>query len=113
MMKSRKNIALRAVFYVVIVIFVMIQIYPIFWVVCSSLKTPDEMTYTAQYALPSGFYLGNYISALTISSIPKYFMNSTIVAVLTLLGIAEESVISQTAHIIRNNATSRNLASGI
>ncbi|MFR6167659.1 MAG: hypothetical protein ACLUKE_05675 [Blautia wexlerae] len=87
MMKSRKNIALRAVFYVVIIIFVMIQIYPIFWVVCSSLKTPDEMTYTAQYALPSGFYLGNYISALTISSIPKYFMNSTIVAVLTLLGI--------------------------
>ena len=70
MMKSRKNIALRAVFYVVIVIFVMIQIYPIFWVVCSSLKTPDEMTYTAQYALPSGFYLGNYISALTISSGP-------------------------------------------
>lgn len=67
--------------------FVMIQVYPIFWVICSSLKTPDEMTYTAQYALPSGFYLGNYISALTISSIPRYFLNSTVVAVLTLLGI--------------------------
>ena len=65
----------------------MIQVYPIFWVICSSLKTPDEMTYTAQYALPSGFYLGNYISALTISSIPRYFLNSTVVAVLTLLGI--------------------------
>ena len=87
MIKSRKNIAIRAVFYVVILIFVMIQVYPIFWVVCSSLKTPDEMTYTAQYALPSGFYLGNYISALTISSIPRYFLNSTVVAVLTLLGI--------------------------
>ena len=74
-------------FYVVILIFVMIQVYPIFWVICSSLKTPDEMTYTAQYALPSGFYLGNYISALTISSIPRYFLNSTVVAVLTLLGI--------------------------
>ena len=63
MIKSRKNIPIRAVFYVVILIFVMIQVYPIFWVICSSLKTPDEMTYTAQYALPSGFYLGNYISA--------------------------------------------------
>ena len=87
MIKSRKNIPIRAVFYVVILIFVMIQVYPIFWVICSSLKTPDEMTYTAQYALPSGFYLGNYISALTISSIPRYFLNSTVVAVLTLLGI--------------------------
>ena len=64
-----------------------IQIYPIFWVICSSLKTPDEMTYTAQYALPSGFYLGNYISALTTSHIPRYFLNSTVVAVLTLIGI--------------------------
>ena len=76
MIKSRKNIPIRAVFYVVILIFVMIQVYPIFWVICSSLKTPDEMTYTAQYALPSGFYLGNYISALTISSIPRYFLTS-------------------------------------
>ena len=46
MIKSRKNIPIRAVFYVVILIFVMIQVYPIFWVICSSLKTPDEMTYT-------------------------------------------------------------------
>ncbi len=45
------------------------------------------MRYTAQYALPSGFYLGNYISAFTISSIPRYFINSTVVAVLTLIGI--------------------------
>ena len=45
MIKSRKNIPIRAVFYVVILIFVMIQVYPIFWVICSSLKTPDEMTY--------------------------------------------------------------------
>ena len=87
MIRSKKNIVLRIIFYAVILIFVVVQIYPIFWVVCSSLKTPDEMRYTAQYALPSGFYLGNYISAFTISSIPRYFINSTVVAVLTLIGI--------------------------
>ena len=43
MIKSRKNIPIRAVFYVVILIFVMIQVYPIFWVICSSLKTPDDI----------------------------------------------------------------------
>ena len=87
MIRSGKNKILRTFFYLIVAVFIMIQIYPIFWVICSSLKTPDEMTYTAQYALPSSFYLGNYISALTISAIPKYFLNSTIVAVLTLLGI--------------------------
>ena len=87
MIRSKKNIVLRIIFYAVILIFVVVQIYPIFWVVCSSLKTPDEMRYTAQYALPSGFYPGNYISAFTISSIPRYFINSTVVAVLTLIGI--------------------------
>ena len=47
MIKSRKNIPIRAVFYVVILIFVMIQVYPMVWVISSSLKTPDEMTKTA------------------------------------------------------------------
>lgn len=87
MIRSGKNKILRVIFYFIVAVIIMIQIYPIFWVICSSLKTPDEMTYTAQYALPSSFYLGNFISALTISAIPRYFLNSTIVAVLTLLGI--------------------------
>lgn len=87
MKKMHRFLHWKVLLYLLIGIVLVIQIYPIFWVVCSSLKTPDEMTYTAQYSLPSGFYLGNYISALTISKIPRYFVNSTIVAVLALLGI--------------------------
>lgn len=87
MIHSKKNKVIRTLFYAVILVFVLVQIYPIFWVICSSLKTADEMIYTPQYSLPSGIYLGNYISALTISAIPRYFLNSTVVAILTLLGI--------------------------
>ena len=87
MIHSRKNKVIRILFYAVILVFILVQIYPIFWVICSSLKTADEMIYTPQYSLPSGIYLGNYISALTISAIPRYFLNSTVVAILTLLGI--------------------------
>ena len=76
---TKKHKMLRIIFYLLIFIIVIIQIYPIFWVVCSSFKTPEEMTYTAQYSIPSGFYMGNYISALTISNIPRYFLNSVIV----------------------------------
>ena len=53
MTHAGKSKAVRGIFYLIVFIIVMIQIYPIFWVICSSLKTPDEMTYTAQYALPS------------------------------------------------------------
>lgn len=84
---TKKHKMLRIIFYLLIFIIVIIQIYPIFWVVCSSFKTPEEMTYTAQYSIPSGFYMGNYISALTISNIPRYFLNSVIVAACTLIGI--------------------------
>lgn len=86
-MNILKKNAGRGLFYLLIIIIVAVQVYPVFWVICSSLKTPEEMIYTAQYSLPRGFYMGNYISAMTISNIPGYFLNSTVVAVLTLLGI--------------------------
>lgn len=77
----------RTIFYVFIILFVVLQSYPVFWVIGSSFKTAEEIAGTAPYALPSGFYLGNYIKAFTQSELLRYFMNSVIVAVCTLLGI--------------------------
>lgn len=87
MRHTKKNIVLRSILYIIIGIMIVVQIYPIFWVICSSLKSPEDLTYMAQYALPTKLYIGNYISALTVSNIPRYFINSTIIAVFTLLGI--------------------------
>lgn len=77
----------RAVFLVLIVFFVVIQSYPVFWVIMSSLKTPEEIMASAPYALPSKLYIGNYIKAFTQSNLVRYFINSVIVAVCTLAGI--------------------------
>ena len=77
----------RIVFLILIVLFVVLQSYPVFWVFTASLKTPDEIAGSAPYALPSGFYLGNYIKAFTQSNLVRYFMNSVAVALCTLLGI--------------------------
>jgi raffinose/stachyose/melibiose transport system permease protein len=79
------NIGIRTLFYLVLAIFIVIQIYPIFWVIASSFKTQAEVVQNAPYTLPHSLYLGNYIHMYQNSKIPTYFMNSTLVAILTLL----------------------------
>ncbi len=69
---------------IILCIFAIIQIYPIIWVTLSSLKTSDELATAAAYSLPRAFYLGNYITALELSTIPRAFLNSIIVASITL-----------------------------
>ena len=79
--------SLRMIFFLILTVIMAFQIYPIFWVIMSSLKTPEELSGGASYALPSGLYLGNYIKALMKSNLIRYFLNSTTVAVFTLIGI--------------------------
>lgn len=71
--------------YALAIFFVVFQIYPIFWVAASSFKTSDELSNGASYALPKSVYLGNYIDAFTKSDLPRYFWNSTVVAIGTLV----------------------------
>jgi len=75
------------VFYGICSIILVLQIYPIFWVLMSSFKTPEEIIMKAPYTFPASLYLGNYIRAITQSRLPNYFLNSTITALGTLLGI--------------------------
>ena len=77
----------KIVFLIFIIFFVVLQSYPVFWVFTASLKTSEEIAGSAPYALPSSFYPGNYIKAFTQSNLIRYFFNSVIVAVCTLLGI--------------------------
>lgn len=75
------------IFYLVAIIVAIIQIYPFFWAVTSSFKTSSEIKNSA-YMLPSSLYLGHYVRAFH-TRLPRYFVNSTIVAfgVLILLVI--------------------------
>lgn len=77
----------RIAFYVLIILFVIISSYPIFWVVMSSFKDTKDLANLAPYQLPSRLYLGNYITAFAGGRLARYFLNSVIVAVFTLLGI--------------------------
>ncbi|SCP99827.1 carbohydrate ABC transporter permease [Anaerobium acetethylicum] len=83
--KSGKLISF--VFYMIILIFVIVQSYPVVWVILSSFKSGEDLAGTVPYALPTAFYLGNYEKALFSSKLVRYFLNSTVVAAITLIGI--------------------------
>lgn len=72
---------------ILIVLFVIIEIYPVFWILMSSFKSTEEFALSASYALPSGIYYQNYIEAWNRGKMNIYFKNSAIVTLVSLLFI--------------------------
>lgn len=62
-----------------------IILYPLFWMVISSMKSYDEI-YNNVWGLPSKWLIENYKTAWSIG-ISNYFMNSLIVTVTTVLSV--------------------------
>jgi raffinose/stachyose/melibiose transport system permease protein len=83
-MKTRSSSTTKGLVYVIVGAFLLVQVYPIAWVIMSSLKTPHELASNSPYTLPGSFYLGNYMSAFEQADLARYLLNSTIVAVITI-----------------------------
>jgi raffinose/stachyose/melibiose transport system permease protein len=58
-------------------------IYPLIWLLISSLKTNTEI-FTSPWRLPKVWQFKNYQQAIVTGNIGRYFLNSVVVAVLTL-----------------------------
>jgi len=63
--------------------FALLILYPLFWMVISSLKSYDEI-YNNVWALPTEWHFKNYITAWS-QGISSYFMNSLIVTISTIV----------------------------
>ena len=72
---------------ILIVLFLFMEIYPIFWILMSSVKSNNEFALSPSYALPQGIYWQNYVEAWNRGRMNIYFMNSAIVTVVSLLFI--------------------------
>ncbi|MDF2886347.1 MAG: carbohydrate transporter rane protein 2, family [Lacrimispora sp.] len=83
MKKGLKSIAIKFV----IICLVVIEIYPLFWMLTASLKQQSEWTSKPAYALNSGFYIQNYIQAWTRGNMNIFFKNSFICTVVSLFFI--------------------------
>lgn len=62
-----------------------LQVYPIIYVVSSSLKSAQEFGSSAPWALPQQATFENYLKVFTTSRMPTYFKNSIIITAVTLV----------------------------
>lgn len=72
---------------ILIALVVLIDVYPLFWMITASFKQPAEFVEKPAYALNSGFYLQNYIDAWTRGKMAIFFRNSLINTVISLVFI--------------------------
>ncbi len=70
---------------VAVIVLMIIAIYPIMWLLLSSIKAPHEFNLRPIYAFPEGFYFQNYINAWTSGKFSVYFTNSILVTIPSLL----------------------------
>jgi ABC-type sugar transport system, permease component len=83
----RKKGPLMLIGKVLIVVFLVIEIYPVFWILMSSFKSTNEFSLSPSYALPTGFYWQNYTDAWNRGRMNTYFFNSAFVTIVSLFFI--------------------------
>ena len=83
--QSRAPGALRLLPWLAVGFFLVVQLFPLVFVVIASLKTPAELAAAPMYTLPAAIDFGNYVRAFATSPLLHYIGNSALVAVLTIL----------------------------
>lgn len=74
----------KVVLYVFLSIWAFINLFPIYWMFTFSLKDNEEIFGANVAGLPRNWKWSNYVSAMGTGNMPRYFLNSIIVAVFTI-----------------------------
>lgn len=83
--KIRRNKASNAAIYTVLIIWALINIFPIYWMFTFSLKNNQEIFGANVAGLPKYWLWSNYTRALETGQMGRYFLNSAIIAVATII----------------------------
>ncbi len=75
-MKKQKLSMGQIILKILLVLLIVIEIYPVFWIITSSLKTQAEFVTQPSYTLPSTFQIKNYVDAWTFGKMSVYFKNT-------------------------------------
>lgn len=89
MVKSKKKkFSIAGILITIIILaIVVIEIYPLFWMLTASFKQGYEWTSKPAYALNDGFYWQNYVEAWTRGNMATFFKNSLICTLVSLVFI--------------------------
>ena len=82
--KPRKTVG-QIVSYIVLVLWAIISVFPVYWMLTFSLKTNEEIFGENVIGLPKYWVWENYTRAMNTGNMPLYFLNSVIVAVSTIV----------------------------
>ena len=82
--KPRKTIG-QILSYIVLVLWAIISVFPVYWMLTFSLKTNEEIFGENVIGLPKYWVWENYTRAMNTGNMPLYFLNSVIVAVSTII----------------------------
>lgn len=88
MIQAKAKKTTRSIFIkIFIVVLVLIETYPIFWMLTAALKKPAEFVTKPAYALPDGLYFQNFVDAWTRGNMGLFFKNSLINTLISLVFI--------------------------
>ncbi|WP_296906352.1 carbohydrate ABC transporter permease [Marvinbryantia sp.] len=73
--------------YLVAIALLIVQVYPVFWIFCTSFKSRIDIANTSPFSLPQAINFENYMEAWTTSNLPTYYLNSILVVSITLAGL--------------------------
>lgn len=76
--------AARSLKWIALIVYALIAIFPLLWLTMSAFKTNFEIE-TSPFTLPAVWQFQNFVSALSVSGLARYFLNSIIVAICATL----------------------------
>ena len=82
---GKTNNVVKTLIYIGLVIWAMIDLFPIYWMFTFSLKSNEEVYGMNVMGLPRDWLWSNYQRAMTTGNMPRYFLNSIIVTVAAIL----------------------------
>ena len=65
-MSGKKHIVSRCISIILVVLLLVVAIYPVLWLILSSLKTQNELTLNSAFSLPGSLNFDNYVEALEL-----------------------------------------------
>lgn len=77
--------AARVFIYIGLVFWLLVNLFPVYWMFTFSLKSNSEIFGENVVGLPKEWLWSNYANALKTGNMAKYFLNSAIVAVATII----------------------------
>lgn len=93
-MLHAKKTARKTIYWVLMLSFLVIQAYPILWLIVASIR-PNMDLAVRPFSIPSAFSLENYVTVFTNSNVLTYIKNSGVVSIISLiLIVALSSMVS-------------------